>query len=309
MENTNSNNNSNNAFLGYILVALAGVFWGLGGLFVHSIGAYGLNPATTAFFSQFIAFIILAINLLISQGPQAFSLNKTQLLIVLVYGVICKGFLKLFYDTSIALVGMGTGSILMYTSPIYAVIMSRMIFKDPITSRKVIAIFMNFLGCVLMITLGDFSSLNANALGIILGLASGFLYALSSIVSKISAGKIDPMVLVTYTMLASSIVLFPFSSFDGIWHNFSDPKFTILVVGYGLVVGAAANALFLLGMNKDLDASRVPVVSSLEVVVATLAGVALLGEYINLIGVIGVILMLASIVVMNKKVIEEEIGD
>ncbi|WP_418886612.1 hypothetical protein [Herbinix luporum] len=40
-------------------------------------------------------------------------------------------------------------------------------------------------------------------------------------------------------------------------------------------------------------------VTSIEVVVATVAGVFLLNEQINLVGYIGIIIMLASIVIMN----------
>lgn len=308
MEKIKEKNKSDSTFVGYLQVALAGISWGLGGLFIHSIGSFGLSAATTAFFSQFIAFVILAINLLYKQGLESFKLNKEQFIIVLVYGILCKGFLKLLYDTSLSLVGMGTGSILIYTAPIYATIISRFVLAEPITRRKIIAIIMNFLGCILVITLGDFSSLNANLMGLIFGLLSGFLYAMSSIVSKLSTGKIDPMVLVTYTMLASAIVLFPFSDFDGIWHNFASIPFNLLIIGYGIVSGALANALFLLGMNKGLDASRVPVVSSIEVVVANLAGVIILNERTNLVGIIGIVLMLLSIVVMNAKVkVEEDI--
>jgi drug/metabolite transporter (DMT)-like permease len=48
-----------------------------------------------------------------------------------------------------------------------------------------------------------------------------------------------------------------------------------------------------------IDASKTTIVASVEVVVATVAGVFLLNEQINLVGYIGIIIMLASIVLIN----------
>lgn len=48
-----------------------------------------------------------------------------------------------------------------------------------------------------------------------------------------------------------------------------------------------------------IDASKTTIVASIEVVVATVAGVFLLNEQINLVGYIGIIIMLVSIVIIN----------
>ena len=52
-------------------------------------------------------------------------------------------------------------------------------------------------------------------------------------------------------------------------------------------------------MAKGIDASKATIVASIEVIVATLSGVFLLNEQINWVGYIGIIVMLASIVLMN----------
>lgn len=60
-----------------------------------------------------------------------------------------------------------------------------------------------------------------------------------------------------------------------------------------------ANIFFFTGLSKGIDASKTTIVASIEVIVATVAGVFLLNEKINLVGYIGIAIMLASIVLMN----------
>jgi drug/metabolite transporter (DMT)-like permease len=67
----------------------------------------------------------------------------------------------------------------------------------------------------------------------------------------------------------------------------------------GVLSGSLANLLFFRGLSMGIDASKTTIVASIEVVIATVAGVFLLNEQINLIGYFGIIVMLASILLMN----------
>lgn len=51
-----------------------------------------------------------------------------------------------------------------------------------------------------------------------------------------------------------------------------------------------------------IDASKTTIVASIEVVIATVAGVFLLNEKINVVGYVGIIIMLASIVLINMNI-------
>ncbi len=69
-------------------------------------------------------------------------------------------------------------------------------------------------------------------------------------------------------------------------------------LGAGLS-GTLANILFFKGLSRGIDASKTTIVASIEVVIATVAGVFLLNEKISLVGYVGIIIMLASIVLIN----------
>lgn len=66
-----------------------------------------------------------------------------------------------------------------------------------------------------------------------------------------------------------------------------------------MATGLIANLLYLKGLSLDVDASKATIISSGEVVVATLSGVLLLNEEINSVGFFGILIMLISIVLMN----------
>ena len=61
------------------------------------------------------------------------------------------------------------------------------------------------------------------------------------------------------------------------------------------------------GLQKIRESSKVPVIASVETVVAALVGILLYHERLGVISSVGVLLVLFSILLMNKK--ENHIGD
>ena len=75
----------------------------------------------------------------------------------------------------------------------------------------------------------------------------------------------------------------------------------ILVWGflYALIPTAIAYGLYYQGLQSIAESSKVPVISSVEAVVATIIGVLLYQERLSVFGLVGIALVLSSIVVMN----------
>ena len=294
--------NKNSSTIGYLLIALAGILWGTGGLFVLRLAELDISPSTIAFLSQSVGFILIFMYAITKLELKDFLLNRENLMLVLMYGILSKGLTKLSYDTSISIIGMSTASILMYTAPIFTVILSRIVFSDTITTQKIVAIILNITGAVLVITQGNIYTLNLDSLGLILGCIAGFLYATSMIFGKIASSRVDPLVLVVYALLLSSLTTLPFIKFSEISSNITNWNFIKYAIGYGLSCGALANIFFLDGLSYNVDPSTAPIVASIEIVVATLLGSLVLKENFNYIATIGVVVIFLSIFVMNINV-------
>jgi len=284
---------------GYLFVAIAGSLWGIGGFFVTKMSDNGASSLMTAFAGHFLAFIPLLLYLLAKKGLEGLKISKKGLIYSILLGVLTKGIFKLSLDTSMTLVGVATSTILMYLAPVWTAIMAIIFFKEKLRGYQKIALLINLIGCILMVTGGNFTDINISGLGLVLGLVAGLLYALSTILGKVGTSGDDSVTMACYMLLFSTITT---AIFAKPWEHldlFTNSSFMFWAIPGGVLSGTVANILFLKGLSKGIDASKTTIVASIEVVVATVAGVFLLNEQINLVGYFGIIIMLASIVLMN----------
>ena len=143
------------SFQGYLLIFLSGVFWGLGGFLVTQMSNQGASSLITAFSGHFSTCTF--VNLPISKKRcQGFNDFKKGLLYSILLGALTKGIFKLANDTAITLVGVSTAAILMYLAPVFTAIMSMIFFKEKLRGYQHFAVLLNLVGCILMVTGGDF---------------------------------------------------------------------------------------------------------------------------------------------------------
>lgn len=242
------------------------------------------------------------------------KISKRGLLYSILLGALTKGIFKLANDTAVTLVGVAAGSILMYLAPVFTAIMSVIFFKERLRGYQHFAVLLNLVGCILMVTGGNFAELNISGLGLTLGVISGFLYALNTIIGKVATDGDDPETMTFYMLLFSAMAT---SIFAKPWQHldlFTNSTFLFWAFLNSISTGLIANLLYLKGLSMGVDASKATIIASGEVVIATLSGVFLLNEKINFIGSFGIVIMLISIVLMNitiptkqKEVTENEI--
>lgn len=297
---------------GYLLIFLSGVFWGLGGYLVTQMSNMGVSALITAFSGHFLALLPLAFYLLVRKGISGLKISKKGLLYSIILGALTKGIFKLANDTAVTLVGVATSSILMYLAPVFTAIMSMVFFKEKLRGYQHFAVILNLIGCILMVSGGNFVELNISGLGLVLGVLSGFLYALTTIIGKVATGGDDPETMTFYMLLFSAITM---GLFAKPWEHlelFTNSTFLFWALLNSMSTGLIANLLYLKGLGMNVDASKATIIASGEVIIATLSGVFLLNEKINLVGTVGIIIMLGSIVLMNiniprkKEVTEKE---
>lgn len=284
---------------GYLFVAIAGSLWGIGGFFVTKMSDTGASSLMTAFAGHFLALPPLLLYLLAKKGIDGLKISKRGLLVNILLGVLTKGIFKMSLDTSMILVGIATSTILMYLAPVWTAIMAVIFFKEKLRGYQNFALVLNFIGCALMVTGGNFTELNISGLGLALGLVAGFLYGLSTILGKVGTSGDDPVTMAFYMLGFSAITTALFAKPWVRLDLFANSTFLFWATTGAGLSGAVPNFFFLTGLSKGIDASKATIVASIEVVVATVAGVFLLNEQISLVGYIGIVVMLASIVLIN----------
>ena len=155
--------------LGYVLVLIAALMWGSIGIFVNGIAAMGVSSQSMAALRLLVGALILAPVLMfmgcrpgegstVAQGPLTlFKASPKELVPCALVGIVGLAAANTCYYECMREVGMSTASVLLYTSPVFGVILGRVLYREDVTPNKLVAIVFNIVGCVLAVTNGDLS--------------------------------------------------------------------------------------------------------------------------------------------------------
>ena len=283
--------------LGDILIIIAGLFWGSMGLFVRHLNALGFTSIQVACLRLVTAGIIFSLILPI-KDPKGFKIQVRDIPLFLALGLVSILFFTCCYFTAIRLMTMSTAAILLYTSPIWVMVLSVIFLKEKITSRKVIALILAFAGCILVSGFGGKVTLP----GVLAGLGSGLGYGLYSIFGTFALRKYKPLTVTCYTFLiagaGSVFVSDPSDLFSKIAGAGSVPAFAGFVLLTAVVTAVIPFLLYTIGLNKT-TASKAAVLATVEPAAATLFGFFVMKESLGLIAVCGIVLVFAAIFVLS----------
>ena len=286
----------------FIKIFATGCLWGTIGLFVKLMEEQGSSSSYTGFLRLFFGFLLLAVITLIADGPKAFRIGKRTLFSCILLGIVCQGTFNILYSTSISVNGMSVASVLLYTAPIFTALASLLLFREKLNHLKWIALPVNVVGCALTATGGNFSAAAIAPLGLLIGVGAGFTYGMTAVVGRIAMKeKSSPLAVATYNLFFGCVVI---ATVHRPWRTVEKPldaKLLLFGALFGLVATALAYALYFSGLSKISETSKVPVIASVEPVVATVIGAAAFGENINAVRIVGVVLVLVSILLFSMK--------
>ena len=284
------------------MVFTAGCLWGTIGLFSTLLQDMGMPSQSVAFYRLlFAAALLIPVLIVKGKGFRLFRIRPAGILSCLLVGLFSQALYNLLYMRTIKESGMAVAAVLLYTSPVFVALMSRIFFRESLGKNKVIAILINIIGCVLTVTGGGFEGMTLVGLGLLTGVGAGFMYATLPVLSRIGADKEDPFTSTFYGLAFGTLfLLFISRPWQGIGTAFT-PGMFIVLVGFGVVPSALAYIVYFGGLNKVKETSKVPVLASVETVMAALIGLAVFGQSLTLIKVVGIVLVLCSILVMNQK--------
>lgn len=291
---------------GYLMVLVAALMWGSIGIFVNELSAAGMTSVSIAAL-RLLAGAIIMVPVLIWRGMaqpngnpmRLFRVPLRALIPCALVGVIGLACSNCAYYESIKHVGMSTASVLLYTSPVFGCVLGRILYSERIAANKIAAVAFNIAGCVLTATDGDLGSLAFNVYGIALGVLGGFTGALLAVFSKMATDRVDSLAVTFYGFVFGGLVMGA-ASFPWVDIRQAFNPHTLLVLpGFGLIPTALAYILYMDGLSRGLEASKVPVVASFETVATVLVGIGVYAEAAGPVKVLGVCLVLLSIVTMN----------
>lgn len=257
--------------LGYIYIFLAGICWSSIGFIVSKISDYNFSSDEIAFFRLSIGFIIISIYGKMKE-PNMFKVTKKGIIYVIAIGLISQFLFNSAYMSSIQLVGSSMAAVLLYTSPIFVALFSKIVYKENINNIKIISLILCMIGAFLAVTGGSIDMQALNIAGIFAGVLSAITYALMPIFSKNALNEMDNLTMIAYSFLIGAIAMTfkinPVETFSKV-NNIS---ILSLVVALGLIPSALAYILYSQGILKKVELSIAGVIASVELVFSAIIG-------------------------------------
>lgn len=283
----------------YIYVLLGAALWGFVGLFIDALSQAGFSSLQIVTLRVSSASVMLLSYLaLFRPGLLKFELKDAMSFVGT--GIFSISFFNWCYFTAIEEVSLSVAVILLYTGPAFVVILSRIFFGEPMTSRKIWALGLTMVGCALVIKLIPAGMGRISAYGIFVGLSSGFGYALYSIFGKHALKKYHSLTVITYTFTFASVLLLPLSGVTISAGQLDSWRVWAYILGLGFFPTALAYMLYTMGLNM-IESGRASIAATLEPVVATLLGVIFFKEVLTGYQLTGILLVLISVVLIQLK--------
>lgn len=282
-----------------ILAALSGCMWGSVGLFVHKLGVYGIGSVPMTVGRYLIAVVI--VGSVLGLGKREFlKVRPRDLPWFCVTGILCLLFFNICYGITIEKSSMPVAAVLLYTSPAIVTIASAVIFREKITLRKAVAVFMAVTGCAFVSGIMN-GSLAYPPQAYLWGLAAAVGYAFYSIVAGILLKRYHAVTVLFYSFLTAALagcLLINLRELAGTIA--ANPIAGIWLAAAAFVCNICPYLCYNLAL-EDMEASRVAVISSIEPAIASLLGVVVMKERMDIFGVIGVGIIFAAIVILNRR--------
>lgn len=275
----------------------AGVLWGIINIFVKRLSAAGIDPLQISLIRMLIAAVCFSLFVLIKDKSK-FIIHLKDIWMFACTGIVsivlfntCYFYTTIHSQASIAVV-------LLYTSPVFVMIFSAIFFKEKITPGKIAALILTFCGCVLVAGLIG-GSVSISFIVLLTGIASGLFYALYSIFGEIALRKYDTMTVTLWTFLFGLLGSLPLGKpAETIRILAEDPILIASAFGIGILSTVLPYFLYTWGLAR-METSKAAILVAVEPLVGCVIGMTLFHEPHNLMKIIGIILILASIVILN----------
>ena len=284
--------------MGSALIIAAGALWGPMGIFVRSLGAYGFDSIQISALRLCAAALCFLLLLLARRG-RGFRLQLRDLPLFLGLGVGSVGLMTCCYFAAIRMMTMSEAAILLYTSPIWVVLMSALFFHEKVTRRKLLALTLAFAGCALVSGLGGGV---LNPLGVLVGVGSGIAYGLYSILGSVALRRYPPETVSSYTFFIAAIAVLLISRPAELVQKIAAADglagLILLILATGAVTAFVPFLIYTIGLNR-VQASHAAILATVEPLIATVLGIIVYGEQLRTATLLGIVCILGAIVALN----------
>ena len=286
-----------------ILPVLAGACWGSSGIFVRVLYEAGFDNMSITFARLSVTVLLIGIVILI-KDKSLFRIQRRDVPLLMVSGFFGYFLMNLFYNSSINLLSLSLASILLCTAPVYVIIFGAIVFKEKITPLKIICLVGVVVGCVLLSGIVESGALQWSVYGILMGVFCSMSNAVCTMGCNEASGVrgIDALTVLFYNAFFALIPTIFLADFGTIGSFIAaDPAKGLGLLFVNATVASLLPNLFFNMSFKYMESGVVSILASgAEPTAALIFGILLFSEVPTLVGFIGMVVVIGSIIVLTS---------
>ncbi len=284
------------------LPILAGIMWGVTGVFVRYLSAGGLDNYTIVFTRLLVSVIILAVFILIT-NRQEFKIPKKAIILLIAGSVIGCSYMNVVYSIAILHLHLALSSVLMGLFALWAIFLGRIFFGEKITARKIICVIVALFGVVLVTGLIEHMDVQTFSFyGLFMGFMTGIMYSVNGAATRVMGDwGMSSTTINFWYFLIGAISLLPLCNWGQIVDFVAAAPVTgiALLVGQALICAILPYACFAIAM-RHMEIGLVGTLALGDPVAGMIAGFLLFGEVPTPLMIVGVFVVIGAIAVAMR---------
>lgn len=279
---------------GIILTAISALMYGFTPILGYITFQMGNDAITLTFFRNL--FVIPVLLLVIVIKKKSIKIAPQLLLKLASLSVFGALMTTVLLYSSYSYISVGTSTTLHFLYPLFVLIISKLVYKDQVSSNQILAILVSLLGIALFIDLNDLGGFK----GIIYALLSGVFYGLFVLlIEKWKLTSIDSYVFSFYISVFITVVMLLVNG-SLIHLNFSLYISTYMIMFVVAIMASFIGVLFLKEGIQLLGPSLASMICLIEPISAMIFGIVFLRDKIVTNHLYGSILIILSMWILSK---------
>ncbi len=281
---------------GFLLVFAAATLWSTSGLFIRWTAAgSGASALSLAFWRDLATFVSLLVGLALFR-PAWLRVARRDLPWLAALGAVGVGTFHVLWNLTILRLGYGVATILLYTSPAFVAVMARLLWGEPLTRFKGLAVALTLAGCILMTGREELVGSALTVGGLLLGLSAALAYGSFNLFGRQVARRYPPWTVLVYGFGFGALALLPFQFRAALpwplaaqtWVWFAGLVLIATLIPFGLYMAAL----------RRLPVSIASILATSEILLGALVGYFLFGERLGGWQILGGILVVSGVAII-----------
>ena len=282
--------------VGYLAVLFATACWGTSGIWVEFIvETSGVLALPLAFWRDLTTFLVLFVTLRLLH-PAWLRVQRHDLKWLIGLGGSL-GIFHVFWNLGVLLNGPAVATVQQAAMPAIVAVVASLIWSEPLTARKIVAIILTFVGTVLVSGLDVLGRTDLTLGGFLVGLGIPIAYAGWNLFGKKVRGTYNPATTLTYGFGFGALVLLPFQFFSPQPWPVSGES----VLWFAGLIGVATILAFIsytFALGR-LQASVASILAMAEIPIVALYAYFLLGDTMSFDQITGAALVILGVLMLS----------